>query len=118
MNEPVKTDPYADCRIVLDVLGRIGDKWTVMVVGALSAGPQRFNAMRRGIEGISHRMLTLTLRTLERDGLVLRTVHASVPPAVEYELTALGRSLIGPLTALAQWARDHQVEIEAARARG
>ncbi|QWP77090.1 helix-turn-helix transcriptional regulator [Lysobacter sp. K5869] len=118
MSEASRTDPYADCRIVLDVLGRIGDKWTVMVVGALAAGPQRFNAMRRGIDGISHRMLTLTLRTLERDGLVSRTVHPSVPPAVEYELTALGRSLIGPLRGLADWALEHRDEIQAARSRG
>ena len=82
------------CRTISTLLSRIGDKWTVMVVGALADGPVRFNAMLRGIDGLSHRMLTLTLRGLERDGLVKRTSYPTIPPKVEYELTKLGRSLI------------------------
>lgn len=106
---------YADCRTVLQVLDRIGDKWTVIVVGALSDGPMRFNAIMRVISGVSHRMLTITLRELERDGLVKRTAHATVPPKVEYELTDLGRSLIRPLQTLADWALENRPTIESAR---
>lgn len=87
---------------------RIGDKWAVMVVGALSKGPVRFNALLRLIGGVSHRMLTLTLRGLEHDGLVKRTVHPSVPPKVEYELTEVGASLVKPLRALSEWAQRNQ----------
>ncbi|OYU41528.1 MAG: hypothetical protein CFE44_29270, partial [Burkholderiales bacterium PBB4] len=90
---------------------------TIMVVGALSKGPMRFNALLRLIGGVSHRMLTLTLRGLEQDGLVKRTVYATVPPKVEYELTEAGRSLIEPLSALSAWAQDNLPGIEAARAR-
>ena len=110
-------DEHAQCRAAGQVLDRIGDKWTVMAVGALSKGPVRFNAMMRAIGGVSHRMLTLTLRGLERDGLVTRTAYPTIPPKVEYELTELGRSLIEPLTTLATWAQRHQPAIEAARAR-
>ncbi|NUO77127.1 MAG: helix-turn-helix transcriptional regulator [Lysobacter sp.] len=117
MKRVPEPDAYSECRVVLDVLDRIGDKWTVMAVGALADGPMRFNAILRSIEGVSHRMLTLTLRGLERDGLVHRTVYPTVPPKVEYELTALGHSLIEPLQALAGWAMRHRVEIEAARER-
>lgn len=108
-------DDYAECRVVLDVLDLVGDKWTVMVVGALSKGPMRFNAVMRLIAGISHRMLTITLRSLERDGLVRRTAYATIPPKVEYELTELGRSLIKPLQKLAAWAMQNRPAIEAAR---
>lgn len=109
-------DPdHANCKALGQVLDRIGDKWTVMVVGALSKGPMRFNALLRLIDGVSHRMLTLTLRGLEHDGLVKRTVYASVPPKVEYELTAVGSSLVKPLRALSEWALKHQPAIEAAR---
>src|SRR3954471_18490304 len=94
---------HASCKALGQVLDRIGDKWTVMVVGALSKGPVRFNALLRLIDGVSHRMLTLTLRGLEHDGLVKRTVYASVPPKVEYELTAVGASLVKPLRALSEW---------------
>jgi DNA-binding HxlR family transcriptional regulator len=94
--------PHADCRALGQVLDRIGDKWTIMVVGALSHGPLRFNALMRRIGGVSHRMLTLTLRGLERDGLVRRTPFATIPPRVDYELTPLGHSLIEPLSALSQ----------------
>ncbi|MCX8478090.1 MAG: helix-turn-helix domain-containing protein [Sphingomonas sp.] len=98
------------------MLDRIGDKWTVMVVGALSEGPMRFNAIMRTVDGVSHRMLTITLRGLEADGLVKRTAYATIPPKVEYELTMLGRSLIDPLTALAGWARRNRPAMAAARA--
>lgn len=108
-------DRYAECRVVLDVLDRIGDKWTVMVVGVLSEGPVRFNAMMRLIEGVSHRMLTLTLRGLERDGLVKRTAYPTIPPKVEYELTVLGHSLIEPLRSLSGWAMQNRAVIEQAR---
>ncbi len=108
-------DGHDACKVVVDILDRIGDKWTVMVVGALADGPMRFNAILRKIGAISHRMLTLTLRGLERDGMVERRAFATVPPTVEYELTPLGRSLIEPLWTLAQWAQAKQAEIEAAR---
>ena len=107
----------ADCRALGEMLDRIGDKWTIMVVGALSEGPMRFNAIMRFIDGVSHRMLTLTLRGLERDGLVKRTAYATIPPKVEYELTKLGRSLIEPLTALSDWVVRNRPAIEGARAR-
>lgn len=111
-------DPAArgECRGLAQIIDRIGDKWTVMVVGHLSSGSMRFNALMRAIPGVSHRMLTLTLRGLERDGLVKRTPFATVPPRVDYELTELGRSLTGPLTALAHWAAAKRGEIEQARA--
>jgi DNA-binding HxlR family transcriptional regulator len=104
-----------DCRALSDVLGRIGDRWTILIVGLLGAGPKRFNEIRRTIDGISQRMLTLTLRALERDGLVIRTQYPTNPPAVEYALTKRGKSLLGPLTTLAEWGRDHRVEIEQSR---
>lgn len=114
-------DPYAqDCpsRRLLD---RIGDRWTVLIVGALDPGPQRFSALAARVGGISQKMLTQTLRSLERDGFVTRTVYPEIPPRVEYELTALGRSLLGPLRALEEWAVanmsevvDHQQEYAAA----
>jgi DNA-binding HxlR family transcriptional regulator len=106
---------HANCKALGQVLDRIGDKWTVMVVGALSKGPMRFNELLRFIGGVSHRMLTLTLRGLEHDGLVKRTVYPSVPAKVEYELTAVGASLIKPLGALAAWVQKNQPAIEAAR---
>jgi DNA-binding HxlR family transcriptional regulator len=106
---------YEDCRAVLQILDRIGDKWTVMVVGVLANGSVRFNVIMRRIDGISHRMLTLTLRALERDGLVKRTAYATIPPKVEYELTELGRSLIEPLSILGGWVVRNRRGIEAAR---
>jgi DNA-binding HxlR family transcriptional regulator len=115
----VEPDPAmegaANCKALGQILDRIGDKWTVMVVGCLSRGPMRFNAIQRTIPGLSHRMLTLTLRGLERDGLVRRTPFATIPPRVDYELTEMGHSLKQPLETLAGWARARQVEIEAAR---
>jgi DNA-binding HxlR family transcriptional regulator len=103
--------------MVSETLARIGDKWTVLVVELLceGRGPVRFNEMRRAIVGISQRMLTLTLRGLERDGLVTRTVHPTVPPRVDYELTKLGRSLRVPLVAVAEWVRANRGSIHAAR---
>src|SRR5207302_4572021 len=106
-----------DCRAVSEVLARIGDKWTVLVVTVLGDGRKRFNELRRALGSISQRMLTLTLRGLERDGLVTRTVFPTIPPRVDYELTKLGRGLWQPVEALGKWAHDHQTEIEDARAR-
>ncbi|HEY8381354.1 MAG TPA: helix-turn-helix domain-containing protein [Microvirga sp.] len=110
-----KDEPHAECRALAQVLDRIGDKWTIMAVGALSHGPMRFNALMRRIGGVSHRMLTLTLRGLERDGLVRRTAYPTIPPRVDYELTPLGHSLIGPLAALSLWGRENRTEIERSR---
>src|SRR6266849_9208185 len=94
-----------DCRAVSEVLARVGDKWTVLVVSTLGDGPKRFNELRRALGSISQRMLTLTLRGLERDGLVTRTVFATVPPRVDYELTELGHSLLTTVGALGSRAR-------------
>src|SRR5262245_23779519 len=107
-------DP-GDCRAVSAVLSRVGDKWTVLVVSHLGNGPMRFNELRKALGSISQRMLTLTLRALERDGLVTRTVFPTVPPRVEYALTKLGRSLLEPVSALDAWARRHRVAMELAR---
>ena len=106
-----------DCRAVSEVLARIGDKWTVLVVSTLGGGPKRFNELRRALGSISQRMLTLTLRGLERDGLVTRTVFPTVPPRVDYELTRLGRSLLEPVNGLSLWARKHRAAIVDARLR-
>jgi DNA-binding HxlR family transcriptional regulator len=97
------------------VLDRIADKWSLLVIATLQHGLLRFGQLREHIPGVSQRMLTLTLRNLERDGLVTRTVFAEVPPRVEYELTDIGRTLIGPSIALAEWAIAHHGEIEASR---
>jgi DNA-binding HxlR family transcriptional regulator len=105
----------ADCRAVSDVLARVGDKWSVLAVTRLGGGPLRFNELRRSIGGISQRMLTLTLRGLERDGLITRTVFPTVPPRVEYALTALGRDLLQPVSALGDWALRNQAKIARAR---
>ncbi len=100
---------------VRDVLDRLGDAWSVLVVLRLAGEPRRFNALRREIEGISQRMLTVTLRHLERDGLVTRTVFPTNPPQVEYGLSELGLTLAPPLNALTRWAFTHQPEINRAR---
>jgi DNA-binding HxlR family transcriptional regulator len=112
-----RAEQHAECTMVSETLARIGDKWTVLVVELLCAGraPVRFNEMRRAINGISQRMLTLTLRGLERDGLVTRTVHPTIPPRVDYELTRLGQSLRVPLVAVAEWARANRGSIVEAR---
>jgi DNA-binding HxlR family transcriptional regulator len=107
----------SDCRGVASILARVGDKWSVFVIMLLGEGPRRFNEIKRTIGGISQRMLTLTLRGLERDGLVTRTVFPTIPPRVDYELTDLGRGLSKPVEALGKWAFEHQVEIESARAK-
>jgi DNA-binding HxlR family transcriptional regulator len=109
--------PHADgsCRAVASVLARVGDKWSVLVIMLLIDGPRRFNELKRTIGGISQRMLTLTLRGLERDGLVTRTVFPTIPPRVDYELTDLGRGLAEPVKALGQWAFEHLPQIEGAR---
>jgi DNA-binding HxlR family transcriptional regulator len=107
----------SDCRGVASVLARVGDKWSVFVIMRLGDGPRRFNELKRMVGGISQRMLTLTLRGLERDGLVTRTVFPTIPPRVDYELTDLGRGLSKPVEALGKWAMDHQPEIASARAR-
>jgi DNA-binding HxlR family transcriptional regulator len=105
------------CRTISTLLSRIGDKWTVLIVATLGEGSKRFNELRREIPSVSQRMLTLTLRNLERDGLVSRTVTPSIPPRVDYELTDLGRSLLAPVNALSQWALDNIGSIHAAQAR-
>lgn len=106
-----------DCRRASEVLSRVGDKWSVLVVMQLASGPTRFNELKRLIGGISQRMLTLTLRGLERDGLVTRTVTPSIPPRVDYELTPLGWSLQEPVRALGAWVFANLDVIDAARAR-
>jgi DNA-binding HxlR family transcriptional regulator len=112
---PAASNSHAACKAVVETLARIGDKWTVMVVGALSKGPIRYNEIRRRVEGISQRMLTLTLKGLEQDGLVTRTMYPTIPPRVDYELTELGRKLIVPLQALSEWARENRPAMLAAR---
>ena len=104
-----------DCRAISELLSRVGDKWTVLVVNLMGGGPKRFSEIKREVGGISQRMLTLTLRALERDGLVTRTVTPSIPPRVDYELTALGRSLLAPVQALGSWALSNRERIEQAR---
>jgi DNA-binding HxlR family transcriptional regulator len=106
-----------DCRAVGDVLALIGDKWSVMIIVGLGDGPMRFSEIKRSIGGISQRSLTLTLRGLEREGLLTRTVFPTTPPQVEYELTALGRSLGKVVQPLGAWAREHRDETQAARSR-
>ena len=98
-------------RAIRGILDRIGDKWSLLVVATLDGETLRFTELQRRIPGISQRMLSLTVRHLERDGLVLRTVYAEVPPRVEYELTAAGRTLIVPAVAIAEWAVEHNPEI-------
>jgi DNA-binding HxlR family transcriptional regulator len=106
-----------DCRAVSEVLSRVGDKWTILVVSELGNGPKRFNEIRRALGSISQRMLTLTLRGLERDGLVTRTVFPTIPPRVDYELTKLGRSLLEPVSGIGLWARQNRTAIQEARLR-
>lgn len=100
---------------VQEVIGRVGDKWSVLLVVRLREGPARFSELLRGVDGISRRMLTRSLRLLERDGLVRRTVFPTAPPSVEYALTDLGLGLVDPLDALTAWALQHREEVERAR---
>ncbi len=110
----METDYLGTCGGAREVLARIGDKWSVLILMRLSTGTTRYNELKRQL-GISQRMLTLTLRGLERDGLVLRTVHGTIPPRVDYALTALGQSLQKPLGELKAWAAGHTADIEQAR---
>lgn len=112
---PADGQEAVECRDVVSVLDRIGDKWSMLIIGALINGPARFNALMRAIDGVSHRMLTRSLRTLEYDGLVKRISYPTIPPKVEYELTELGRSLIDPLASLTAWVRQNQKAIISAR---
>jgi len=111
---PSVLEPQCPSRLVLD---RIADKWTALVIQILARGTMRYAELQRAIGGISQKMLTQTLRSLERDGLVQRKVHPVVPPKVEYSLTSLGRTLIDPLHALCRWSEKHLAELQANRAR-
>lgn len=114
---PQQPGTSADCRPVSQMLGRIGDKWTIMTITMLLDGPRRFNELRRLIGGISQQMLTRTLRALENDGLVSRKVHPTIPPQVEYSLTPLGQSLAEPLTQLTGWVLRNIAEVERNRSK-
>ena len=114
---PTNLHEPEDCRAASEVLARVGDKWTVLVVWTLGGGPKRFNELRKALGSISQRMLTLTLRALERDGLVTRTVFPTIPPRVDYELTRLGRSLLVPVSGLGLWARKNRSAIHNSRRR-
>jgi len=109
-------DPYQQDCPTRRILDRIGDRWTVLIVGALEGESRRFSELLRRVDGISQKMLTQTLRGMERDGLVTRTAYLEIPPRVEYALTASGRSLLEPLKALERWSIDHYTEVDAARA--
>jgi DNA-binding HxlR family transcriptional regulator len=100
-----------------DVLDRVGDKWSVLVMALLGPGPKRYSDLRRAIDGISQRMLTLTLRSLERDGLVTRTVTPTSPPRVDYELTPVGETLSTEVSSLIRWAERHREYVAKARLR-
>ena len=114
---PIFSDLPADiCNSVGDVLARVGDKWSILVVYMLSRGSMRFSELKRSIGSISQKVLTTTLRGLERDGYLTRKVTPSIPPRVDYELTAFGREVLVPVTALAMWAFSRRGEVEAARA--
>lgn len=117
MNLPAHPGTHADCRRIGDIVGTVGDRWMMPVVGVLAAGPRRFNDIRRTVGGISQQMLTRTLRALERDGMVVRTVHPTVPPQVEYALSPLGHSFAERMQGLGLWAHQHLEEIEDHRAR-
>jgi DNA-binding HxlR family transcriptional regulator len=112
--DPFQWDTREDCQ-VRQILDRIADKWSLLVIALLENRRLRFTELRREIDGVSQRMLTVTLRSLERDGLVKRTVHPVVPPRVEYELTSLGRTLHATIQSLVTWTQKHQEEIAAAR---
>ena len=114
--KPCDTHDTGTCQRISEMLSRIGDKWTLLVVRALGRGPRRFSALRRELGSISQKMLTRTLRNLERDGLVIRTVTPTTPPQVEYALTTMGKDLFGPIAALADWTITHADCIDAARA--
>jgi DNA-binding HxlR family transcriptional regulator len=117
MPDPGEGADHSECIVVREILDRVGDKWSVLVIALLGERGHRFNELRRAIDGISQRMLTLTLRQLERDGLVARTVHPTVPPRVDYALTPLGESVLEPLNGLMCWAAQHGTDIADARRR-
>jgi len=117
MDRATPIDPHADCRRVSEILSRVGDKWTMQVVVSLRDQPRRFNDLKRQVEGISQQMLTRTLKMLERDGMVTRTVRGTTPPQVDYALTALGLSLSEPVRQLAQWALAHLETVDENRSR-
>jgi DNA-binding HxlR family transcriptional regulator len=110
-------NPGDDCRMVREILDLVGDKWTLYIIATLKDGPVRFNELRRQIDGISQRMLTINLRGLERDGLVKRTLFPTIPPRVDYELTEVGRTLLTPVMALVIWANNNRQTIQDARVR-
>lgn len=114
-NGQLSRDFDAECRATREVLNRVGDKWSVLLVVLLGEGIQRFNELKRALDGISQRVLTSTLRGLERDGLVTRTVRPTNPPQVEYGLTPLGKTLLEPVTVLATWAQGHRADVLLAR---
>ncbi len=111
-----ETNLYREACPTRQVLSRIADKWTTLIIGILEDDPKRFSEIQRGIEGISQKMLTQTLRSLERDGLITRTVYAEVPPRVEYALTPLGETLCAPIAAIRQWAEDYIGDVTRAQA--
>jgi len=114
---PRAGDEYhpSSCR-AREVLQRVGDKWSMLVIDLLGQSTKRFSELHRSIDGITSRMLTVTLRGLERDGIVIRTIHPVIPPRVDYELTAMGRTLLDTIGQLVSWADSHLPEIDAARA--
>lgn len=114
--KPALKHETEDCTRISQMLSRVGDKWSVLVVSYLGDGTHRFSELRRRIGGISQKMLTTTLRNLERDGFVLRTVHPTVPPSVDYRLTELGQDLLIPIQHLSDWTRENADRIDAARA--
>lgn len=116
VHAPLPLPAHGESCPVRDVLDRLGDKWSVLILVTLAHGSMRFNALARAVPDISRRMLTETLRHLERDGLIWREVTPTTPPAVSYGLTAVGASLMPPLAALIAWAEEHQPKIAAARA--
>lgn len=115
--EQIRREHQHDGRMIREVLERVGDKWSLLVIGSLQNEPLRFTALQQHIPGISQRMLTRTVRLLERDGLITRTVYPQVPPRVEYGLTALGQTLLVPALALSKWAVTNQEAVRASRSR-
>jgi len=114
--EPSETHVPGQCQMVNDIISLVGDKWSVLIIVLLGSGKQRFSDIKRRVDGISQKMLTVTLRGLERDGYVTRTVYPTIPPRVEYELTDLGRDLLVPIRALGQWALANHDRVKRNRA--
>jgi DNA-binding HxlR family transcriptional regulator len=114
---PESQHPLSDCRRVGDILARVGDKWTILLLMAIGERRMRFGELHRAINGISQRMLTVTLRNLEHDGILIRTVYPTIPPRVEYELSDRGRSLKLALAPIGKWVMENQTDIEEAHER-